>query len=277
MDAKENHSKHDKILKITLNNGEYNCRVLGNGIKNIIAFHGFGQDGNAFLPFIKRNPGFTIYAIDLPFHGNTRIQEVSVCLSPHEIGELIQKLIEQTFIERFSLLGFSIGSRLVFPILKELHGQIEGIWLLAPDGIRINFWYRLATGTGIMRYIFRKTLRDSEGLEKMGKWLQALGILDHRTMLFAIKSIETKEKREQVYETWNYLRRLRIASDEISSLVNNHDIPIWFVLGNHDKIITKSGIEPLYSKVLNSKIIELECGHQNLIEHFAGWYESNYA
>ena len=66
-DLKDITSNPEKIIKINITNGEYCCRVLGNGGKNVIAFHGFGQDGSAFLPVAIKNPSFTIYSFDLPF------------------------------------------------------------------------------------------------------------------------------------------------------------------------------------------------------------------
>ena len=96
-------------ININTDNAKFNCRVLGNGTKNAIAFHGFGQDGNAFLPVAIQNPGYTIYSFDLPFHGYTKIDNPSLCLSGKDVAELVQKLMVHTGIEKFSLLGFSMG------------------------------------------------------------------------------------------------------------------------------------------------------------------------
>ena len=90
---KDFHLRQKKDIKIIITNAEFNCKVLGNGAKNIIAFHGFGQDGNSFLPIVSKNPEYTIYSIDLPFHGETIIHNSSLCLRHLEVIELVQKLI----------------------------------------------------------------------------------------------------------------------------------------------------------------------------------------
>lgn len=268
--------RYHKSFKINITNAEFNCRVLGNGEINLIAFHGFGQDGNAFSPVAIQNPKYTIYSFDLPFHGETIIRNPSLSFRSHEVIELIQKLIDQFAIDRFSLMGFSIGAKFLFPILEAFHLQIEKVWLLAPDGIKLNFWYRAATGTRLMRYLFRTALHNYKFLNGLGNLTLSLKIMDKSTILFAMKSINTSEKREQVYYIWTYLRKLKLNSVAVSNKLNETNAPIYFMLGEHDKIIPLSMIEPLFKKLNNSKAVTLACGHQRLIENFTEWKSKNF-
>ena len=87
-----------------------NYRVLGNGHRKLIAFHGFGQNCNAFLPLSDKDLGFTIYSIDLPFHGNTRLNKNLDYLNKDVIVALIDRLIHLESLLTFSLIGFSIGA-----------------------------------------------------------------------------------------------------------------------------------------------------------------------
>ncbi len=268
--------KHQKNIRITITNAEFNCRVLGNGTINLIAFHGFGQDGNAFLPVAIQNPKYTIYSFDLPFHGETLIRKPSRSLRSQEVIELIQKLIDQFAIDRFSLMGFSIGAKFLFPILEEFYSQIEHVWLLAPDGIKLNFWYRAATGTRLMRYLFRTALHNYKFMNGLGNLTLSLKIMEKSTILFAIKSINTSEKRKQVYYVWTYLWKLKLNSAAVSNKLNETKAPVYFILGERDKIIPKSMVMPLIKKLNNSKVVTLACGHQSLIGNFVEWKSKNF-
>lgn len=247
---------------------------MGNGEINVIAFHGFGQDGFAFLPVAIQNPKYTIYSFDLPFHGDTIIRNPSHSLRRKEVIELIQKLIDHASIERFSLMGYSIGAKLLFPILEVFHLQIEKVWLLAPDGIKLNFWYRAATGTRLMRQLFRTALQNYKVLKVFGNLTPSINVMDKSTILFAMKSIDTKEKREQVYYIWTYLRKLKLNSLAVANKLNETKTLIYFILGERDRMIPESIIEP-FSKILHShQVITLVCGHQKLIGNFAEWNAS---
>ena len=248
---------------------------MGNGTKNAIAFHGFGQDGNAFLPVAIQNPGYTIYSFDLPFHGYTKIDNPSLCLSGKDVAELVQKLMVHTGIEKFSLLGFSMGTRMIFPIIEHFYSIIECVWLLAPDGIKINFWYRLATSTGVGRNLFRNFLNKPKLRNGIGSVIQSLQLMDKSILLFLFKSINTREKREQVFSIWNYFRKLRADMDKVSKILNENDIQVFFIMGEKDNIIPRSTIEPLLKSTTNSRVISLPCNHQKLIKYFSEWSVSN--
>ena len=267
--------RYQKDININIANAEYNCKVLGNGAINVIAFHGFGQDGNAFLPVAIQNPGYTIYSFDLPFHGYTKIDNPSLCLSGKDVAELVQKLIVHTGIENFSLLGFSMGTRMIFPIIEHFYSKIECVWLLAPDGIKINFWYRLATSTRVARNLFRNLLNKPKLSNGIRSVIQSLHLMDKSTLLFLFKSINTSEKREQVSSTWNYFRKLRTDIDKVSKIVNKNDIQVFFIMGEKDNIIPRSIIEPLLQKTTNSKVVSLLGNHQKLIKYFSEWYVSD--
>ena len=197
--------RQNKDIKIIITNAEFNCKVLGHGVKNIIAFHGFGQDGNSFLPLVSKNPEYTIYSIELPFHGETIIHNPSISIAHWDVIELVEKLINLLSKEKFSLIGFSIGAKLLFPVIEKFYSRIENVWLLAPDGITPNFWYRMATGTHLMRQLFRFCLNYYQIIKRLGYGLQFMHLVDEGTLSFILKSTNSRENREQVYNIWIFL------------------------------------------------------------------------
>lgn len=272
---KENHSIKNKSLKITLNNIIFNCRVLGHGSENIIAFHGFGQDGEAYMPVVINNHQYKLYSFDLPFHGETNIPINSKCISQLQVIELIGELIKITKIKNFSILGFSIGAKFVFPILDKYSLLISNVWLLAPDGIYVNNWYRLATGTLLSRNIFRKALKYPRIIEKMSGVFNSLSLIDKRTLLFFRKSINTEKKRLKLYYTWTYLRKLFFNSNDLTKSIDESNLVLLIFLGEYDVIISKSKIENSIKGILRYKVNMLPCEHHDLINCFANNLKQN--
>lgn len=249
--------------------------VIGNGKKKFIAFHGFGQDGNAFSPLVSNNSDVTIYSFDLPYHGKTIIHDPINTISNEEIQDVVQQLMKRTSIDKFSLLGFSIGVKLLFPVLSKFYTNINEVWLLAPDGIKKNFWYSVATESRPMRFLFRQILNYPTVMNRAGHLLQSIGIVDQQTLLIAVKSIATQKKRDQVYHTWTYLRKLEFSLNELVKILNAEKIPVYFVIGKTDKVIDKSSITSFHQKLINSTVIELSSGHQNLVIKFGDWYSKH--
>ena len=257
-------------MKVHLANAEFNCRVLGNGDKIVIAFHGFGQDGSYYEKILDFHHDLTIYALDLPFHGSTIVQKrADFYLTPGQIHQLVQEILYTTGKSTFSVLAFSIGVRLVFPVVEKYHDHIDQLVLLAPDGLVENFWYHIATRTVPSRFLFRKILKNFSILKWTGTLLSKLRLLDKRSLQFALRSLDTGEKREKVYYTWVALRLLRSDVSHFTSLLNENGINVRVFVGAKDSIIKKSAVKPFLLSVENATLITLPCGHSRIIDCFA--------
>ena len=136
---------HHSSFEIKVNNAAFYCRVLGNGKQAIVAFHGFGQTGKAWISLCEKYPELIIYAIDLPYHGQTVVDKNLGGISSSLITDMMTKLIEKAGLYRFSLIGYSIGAKFCIPIFARYHEKIENLWLLAPDILGANTWYKIAT------------------------------------------------------------------------------------------------------------------------------------
>ena len=178
-------------------------------------------------------------------------------------------------IDRFSVIGYSIGAKFVYPALGVFYDRIDNLWLLAPDGITVNFWYNIATGSSLSRFFFRSFLINYQVLKRFGNVLSSLHIIGGETISFALRSINTSEKRAQVFHLWTYLRKLKLAPKETATKLNQTNIRIYFIVGKQDKIISKSTVEPFTKLLPRARTIVLECGHQRMIETFEDWMENN--
>ncbi len=246
--------------------GQIAYRTFGYGPAVLLAFHGFGQTGQVFMPLEKHlGSQFTVFAVDLFFHGNSRYAG-SQLLSKTDWQKLIAAFLQANHIERFSLMGFSLGGRFALATVEGFADRLDQLILIAPDGIRRSFWYRLATGSALGRSLFRYTLQHLSVLNAVGHTLTRLGLLNRTVMRFAEISLSTPRQREQVYQSWTQFRRIRPDLNDISNLLNTIRIRVRFYTGAFDRIVPGTHILPLTKRLKQYEQTVLKTGHNRLID-----------
>jgi len=177
---------------------------------------------------------------------------------------------------KFSLIGFSLGGRMALSIFQAMPEQIEKLVLLAPDGLKINFWYWLATQTWLGNFLFRFTMNRPSWFFVFLRAMNKLNLVNASIFKFVNHYIGDKAAREALYERWTTLRNIRPGIKKIKSLVAFYKPPVRLLYGKFDRIILPSrgkkfrkGIESSCSlKVIHS-------GHQLLhVKHAAEIVES---
>ena len=73
--------------------------------------------------------------------------------------KLLNAIISNRQHQNLTLLGFSLGGRIAFSLYQAQPETIEKIILLAPDGLKVNFWYWLSTQTLIGNNLFAFTMK----------------------------------------------------------------------------------------------------------------------
>jgi len=119
---------------------------FGKGKKAMLAFHGFNKniyDFTIFEPSLGDK--FTVYSFGLLYHHKYHAVDEETIFTVAILKKFINSFLTTIDKDRFSLLGFSLGGRLCLKIIEVFAPLIEKAFLLAPEGIRINPWYRLIT------------------------------------------------------------------------------------------------------------------------------------
>src|SRR6185369_8313514 len=98
--------------------------------------------------------------------------------------------------------GFSVGAKFVLATVELFPERINKIVLLAPDGIKNNFWYSLATGTSLMRSLFRSLILKPKRLQTLIKLLKFFHFENKNLLRFAEFQLGTEERRQRVYNSW---------------------------------------------------------------------------
>lgn len=241
-------------------------RKFGHGPAVLLAFHGFGQTGRTYLPIEKQlGSQFTVFAIDLFFHGNSHYAGNQL-LAKTDWQRLIHSFLEQQHIERFSLMGFSLGGRFALATAEGLGDRLDQLLLIAPDGITYNFWYKVATKSGWGRSLFRYVMRHLSVLNGLCHAMTRLGLLNRTIMRFTEISLNTSEQRERVYQSWTQYRRIHPDLTSITNVLNTYPIRVHFFTGAFDRIVPGGYILPLTKNLMKYELTVLKTGHNRLIE-----------
>jgi pimeloyl-ACP methyl ester carboxylesterase len=238
----------------------------GNGNRHLLVFHGFGQDMSVFEFFaasLARQ--YTFYVFDLYFHGKSTWAGGEKTLTKEEWKETINLFLTENDINRFSVAGFSLGGKFALATLEAFPDKTEGIFLIAPDGIKTSFWYSLATYPVIFRKFFKSMILYPERFLSLARWLNKTGLVDPGLIRFAEYQMNTGEKRSRVYHSWIVFRQLRFDLNHIARLINHHHIKLTLIAGKYDKVITPGNMNRLLKKITTCRFEVLESGHTGLI------------
>ena len=258
----------NKYIFCRSNDDFLTVKVFGEGKKKIIAFHGYGQDSEVFRQLSDLDPELTVYSFDLFYHGLSSLPPVNPPLTAARLAQIFSDFLLQASLEKFSVIGFSMGGKYALSIISSFPDMVDKVILVAPDGIKKDFWYQLATRSIAVRWIFRKVVDHPEILRKTAFLLDRLNLVDGRVRKFALNEMNTREKRIRVYQSWIFHRHLFVNLGEIAEKIRREKIEVVFVLGKHDRIITPKYIIPLKKLLTASEVKELSCGHTTLLQRF---------
>src|SRR5690349_6005024 len=108
----------------------------GSGPEILLAFHGFGQTASIFqniAPALEKK--FTVYACSLFYHGDSKFPDhvtPGEPLKPEYLKQGVIEFCKQNNIDHFSLMGYSLGGRLVLKLIEMMPEKIHSVLLLAP-------------------------------------------------------------------------------------------------------------------------------------------------
>jgi len=259
--------------RLRYKNSTVNYLRFGSGPKTAICFHGYGEEASSFDFFGKyAGDQYSFYSIDLPFHGKTEWNE-GLDFSHKDLLQIVEEILEQNNVKRqtlnvkLTLMGFSLGGRIALSLYQAIPGRIERLVLLAPDGLKVNFWYWLATQTWLGNKFFSFTMKHPRWFFGFLKVLNKLKLVNASIFKFVNFYIGDKEVRRLLYARWTTLRNLRPNRKKIKVAVKENETKLRLVYGKHDRIILSSVGEKFRKGIEDHCILSvIHSGHQVLHE-----------
>jgi pimeloyl-ACP methyl ester carboxylesterase len=239
----------------------------GNGTQIMLLFHGFGQDHRAYNHLTTAlKEQYTFYCFDLFFHGKSTWGNGERPLEKEKWKEIISRFFTDNNIENFSVTGFSLGCRFALATIEAFAHKIENVFLIAPDGIKSRFWFRLATYPMLTRKVFKSMILHPRSFRILANAMNELHIMDRGLLKFAEHQMNTTEKRRRVYYSWVVFRHLKFDHGQFTELVNAHPISFTFIAGKQDHVIKAKSINSFMKLLKNCRVEMLNTGHKGLLK-----------
>lgn len=242
-------------------------KKTGTGSKVLLVFHGFGQNHSAFEVLANAlGDVYTVFAFDLYFHGKSEWGYAEKPLEKTFWKEIMKTFLSENQVDNFSLAGFSLGARFALATVEEFSSTIENLFLLAPDGIKASFWFTMSTYPIALRKVFKSMIRHPSRFKIIVNTLHELRLMNKSLLKFAEHQMNTVEKRKKVYFSWVVFRHLKFNQRTIIQLLNQANIPVTIVIGQHDRVITTKSVKGFVRKIRNGKFKIINTGHSAFLK-----------
>jgi pimeloyl-ACP methyl ester carboxylesterase len=238
---------------ISYKNSSIHYTTCGQGQKLLLCFHGFGETAESFAVFEKLlAQSYTIIAIDLPFHGQTSWNEQLL----FTVEDLLAIIDSIPFMNKrnFSIMGFSMGGRVCLQLYQHVAERIEKLILIAPDGLKVNVWYRVATQTGWGNQLLKSAMKKPFGFFAFTRLLKKASLVNMGVYNYIHIHLKNENMRMRLYTIWTTMRKMKPSIPVIQSLIQQYHTPVVLIYGEHDKVIRfttgekfKKKIEPFCS------------------------------
>jgi pimeloyl-ACP methyl ester carboxylesterase len=245
----------------------------GTGPEIALCFHGYGEDGMLYH-FFEKHAGnqYSFYAIDMPFHGQTKWNE-GLMFTQDDLSQIIKEILKRhkkTEMQLLTLIGFSLGGRIALSYYQAHPEMIKKIVLFAPDGLKVNFWYWLSTQTLLGKKLFAFSMKKPGWFFSFLKILNKMGLVNASIFKFVNYYIGNAEARRSLYQRWITLRKLKPNLEKIKSVISLQKTPVRLVYGKYDRIILPVRGEKFQKGIENYCTVSvINSGHQVVHENHA--------
>lgn len=253
---------------------EVSYEKWGTGPEILIAFHGFGQSATIFsniAPALEKN--FTVYACSLFYHGESKLPNH---IPPGEplpadfFKEGVLEFCKKNNIDKFSLMGYSLGGRLVLKLLEMIPERINSLLLLAPDGVKKSRWYYFATHHFIGKRLFRRVVYKPKLLFALVNLFSGIGIIKKKMKKFVYSQFSEKENRLKILHVWNTYSIITPSVRKVKATIKEHQIKTLIFTGTYDPVLNEE-IGYILSNGLEEDVkwIKIKAGHDLLKPNYS--------
>ncbi len=246
---------------IKAGNEQVHYLKTGSGSHLLLAFPGYGHEGNSMLPFAPYLAAhYTCIFIDHPHHGGSLWQQGAV-FSRQMLKEMCLALMAQHHVKKISLLGFSMGGRVCLTIIEEMGELIDKVTLIASDGLSPNKYYFFFTRTAIGRTMFRRMLNDPAPYARVVTTLKDFKLISEWQHKFVSHYIGNEAVRKQLSLVWPAMSGLMPHQRKVLATIVRYNIQVTLFMGKYDKVIPAALGKKFASGATNLHLHILDKGH----------------
>src|SRR5262249_16217715 len=117
-----------EVTRLALNGIELNVEVTGNGAP-LLLLHGFTGDVTTWEPLLDAWSGFRVIRVDIIGHGKSDCpaEPERDAMAP-AVADLLS-LLDQLGVDKYTLLGYSMGGRLALHLALAAPHRLSGLVL----------------------------------------------------------------------------------------------------------------------------------------------------
>lgn len=228
-------------------NAQIELITFGNGSIPVLAFHGFGLNAEAFHVFEPAlAPSFKVYSFSILHHGNTHFEQeknTKFVLQPEELKEFITAFCRAHQIDQFVLLAYSIGGKIALKAIELMPERIKAAFLIAPDGLKRNFWYYFATQHSIGKILFHFFIQFPHPFIFFVDTMSFLGVLPKNMKKFLLSNFREKKNREKVKNVWITFSGMDPKMNNVLENIEQHQISTHILMGTYDPVLQSSSLQ----------------------------------
>jgi pimeloyl-ACP methyl ester carboxylesterase len=255
---------------ISLHYYKYGC-----GKQAMLCFHGYGMHGKQFR-ILESDLGtkYTFYGFDLFFHKETKLLDQSLStvrkgITKKELADIIKAFCEHEQIERFSVIGYSMGTHYATSIVEEMPDRIEEYIVAAPSCLNPGKVVRYFAKNWLGNRILSNFIRSEKKLFRLLRLIRIMGFIDSTGHNILHKEIATKTLRFNFYASLTYLRKLETDKSRLEEVLKNWKIKSIFIYGKGDKMYSTGTDRKFISRLRNPKIVVLDETHEMINQNFS--------
>lgn len=241
----------------------------------MLCFHGFGMHGKQFRELESElGNKYTFWGFDLFFHKATKLKDqsldtVKTGLTKRALASLIMEFCNAQNIDRFSVIGYSMGTHYATTIAEELPEMINEYIVAAPSSIKPGNIIRFFSRSKFGNKIIEKVSLSKDAMVKLLNMCKRVRFIDAEGHEILLKEIETYELRFNLYASLTYLRFLTTDEAKLIYALNKHPIRSIFIFGRRDKSYPLSIGKAFLPQIKNKEILNLNEGHEMINKGFA--------
>lgn len=245
--------------KIIINGAAIYYRKEGSG-EPLVLLHGFGEDHEVFNQLVDNlSKEFLVITPDLP--GSGKSERIPAAQTLTQLADVLNNIIENEKIEKFTLIGHSMGGYITLAYAEKYSGKLNKFGLFHSTALADSEEKKAARQKSIR---FIETAGASKFMEEI---------------IPGLFSEETNEKHSELVKKTlkKYINfhpdsliqyyRMMIERPDRTGVLKESTVPVMFIFGEHDNLIPlNKGLElvklPEYSYLEICK----NSGHMGMLE-----------
>lgn len=228
----------------------------------LVMLHGWGMHSGVWQDFAATIAQYRqVICIDLPGHG------YSEYITPYELEHVAAVLLAAIPVEKFALLGWSLGGTIAIAMAMQCSERVLSLHLLAtnPCFVQSEDWPGVASS--VFQGFEQQLAEDSQLCQKHFLALQVYGQTNARVLLLALKKAQQLSPSAQQQALQAGLAILKQA--DFRQVLSTLTCPSQFILGGLDALVPAECAKAILA--LNNSNIQVSvidgAGHLPFLTH----------